>query len=307
MGAFADEEDPLSKLEADPTKSNAESLQAAVEEAGWQVQAVNWVYEKVTGENLIEALIAPIVGDFSKIETNAEAWNQVGESLSSVRKNLNAGVSELRESWDGEGAMAFETLLVGTWTVALEGDALLAGLVGQGFQKAADMSRRMTDKALELIKKLVDRLIETAATGWIPVAGWANAVRQVERCIDIVTTVYEIYTALEEMYNSVVALVESVQSAGTNLSKIQDVRSLGDAVNLGMELKDNAIEVRDSATGVRDAANNTRTAFSNASNASNASGGSGGGAGGGSGGSGSGGASSGSGSSGYQTLASGTL
>ena len=304
MGAFADEEDPIGLLEADPTKSNADALNQAIEDAGWQVQAVNWVYEKVTGENLIESLISPITGDFSKIEVNAEAWGQVGEALSAVRTNLNAGISELRESWDGDGAIAFEGLLVGTWTVALEGDALLAGLIGQGFQKAADMSRKMTDKALELIKKLVDRLIETAATGWIPVAGWANAVRQVERCVSIVMTILELYEALTAMYESVIQLIDSVKGAGTNLSKIQDVRSLGDAVNLGMDLKEDVTNVRDGVTGVRDAATNVKTSATDTRNAVT---GSGGGSGSGSGSNGSGESSSSSSDSGYQTLSSGSL
>ncbi|QUH05268.1 hypothetical protein HUO13_34850 [Saccharopolyspora erythraea] len=301
MGAFADEEDPIALLEADPTKSNADALDAAVEDAGWQVQAVNWVYEKVTGENLIESLIAPITGDFSKIEVNAEAWGQVGEALSAIRTNLNAGISELRESWDGAGAVAFEGMLVGTWTVALEGDALLARLIGQGFQKAADMSRRMTGKALELIKKLVDRLIETAATGWIPVAGWANAVRQVERCVSIVMTIIELYEALTAMYEAVVALVDSIRSAGTNLSKIKEVNSLGDAVNLAIDIKGDATAVRDGVTGVRDSATQVRTsATETRGTISGGSGGSGGSSGGSSG-------SAGQNGSGYRTAAAGTL
>ncbi|MEV4728835.1 hypothetical protein [Saccharopolyspora sp. NPDC049426] len=267
MASYEDAEDPLALLEADPSKSNQDSLQQAVEDAGWQVQAVNWVYEQVTGENLIEQLISPITGDFSKIETNAEAWNQIGEALRAVRKNLNQGISDLRKSWDGSGAIAFETLLVSTWTVALEGDAMLAQLVGQGFQKAAEMSRRMTDKALELIKKLVDRLIETASTGWIPVAGWANVVRNVEKCVEIVLAVLELFEALQQMYDSVVQLVDSIKGAGTNLAKITDANSLGDVINVGLQAKDDITAVteatsgaRGSATGVRNAAGGVRTA-----------------------------------------------
>lgn len=267
MASYDDAEDPLALLEADPSKSDQDSLQQAVEDAGWQVQAVNWVYEQVTGENLIEQLISPITGDFSKIEANAEAWNQIGEALRAVRNNLNQGISDLRESWDGSGAVAFETLLVSTWTVALEGDAMLAQLVGQGFQKVAEMSRRMTDKALELIKKLVDRLIETASTGWIPVAGWANVVRNVEKCVEIVLAVLELFEALQQMYDSVVQLVDSIRGAGTNLAEITDANSLGDLVNVGIQAQDDITAVteatsgaRGSATGVRNSAAGVRTA-----------------------------------------------
>ncbi|RRO13051.1 hypothetical protein EIL87_25725 [Saccharopolyspora rhizosphaerae] len=197
------------------------------------MQAVNWVYEQVTGENLVEQLITPITGDFSQIEANAEAWNQIGDALRAVRTNLNQGICDLRGSWDGDGAIAFEALLVSTWTVALEGDAVLAQLVGKGFTRAAEMSRKMTDKALELIKKLVDRLVEAAATGWIPGAGWANVVRNVEKCVEIVMAVLALFEALQALYDSVVQLVDAVTSAGTNLAQIKDANSLGDVVNIG--------------------------------------------------------------------------
>ncbi|GAB3294078.1 hypothetical protein [Parasphingorhabdus pacifica] len=320
MGAFADATDPLSDLSKDDTnQASGDDLKAAIEDANWRVQAVNWVYEQVTGQNLVETLIAPITGDFAKIEQNAEAWGKVGGALAGIRENLNTGISELRETWDGDGANALETLLVGTWTVALEADARVADLISSGFQKAADTSRQMCDKALELVEKLVNRLIETALTGWIPVAGWANVVRQVIKCIDIVMAVLAIFEALQQMYQGVMQLIESIKSTGTSLMKIKDVRSLGDAVELGYEVTENASGAVDAAGQVSDGFNQARggvsdvrsTASSFGDNGSGG-GGSGGdstgaGASGDAGSGGSGAADSGSGDSGYQTAMSGNL
>lgn len=317
MGAFADATDPLSELNKDDTnQESGDDLKAAIEDAGWRVQAVNWVYEQVTGQNLVETLIAPITGDFAKIEQNAGAWEKVGAALSGVRENLNTGISELRETWDGSGAAAFETLLVGTWTVALEADAKVAALISSGFQKAADTSRQMCDKALELVEKLVNRLIETAITGWIPVAGWANVVRQVIKCIDIVMAVLAIFEALRQMYQGVMQLIDSIKSTGTSLMKIKDVRSLGDAVELGFEVTEEATGVVDAAGQISGGAANVRQSAGDVSSGIQSFGGSGGdggdsgggsaGDGGGSGGGGS--TSSGSSDgSGYQTAMSGDL
>lgn len=290
MGAFEDKQDPLEELSSDDANQDSgDDLKAAIEDAGWRVQAVNWVYEQVTGQNLVESLIAPITGDFAKIEQNAAAWQKVGGALSAIRENLNDGVSELRETWDGRGAVAFETLLVGTWTVALEGDAMVAGLIGQGFQKAAEVSRRMCDKALELISKLVDRLIETAVTGWIPAAGWANVVRNVIKCIDIVMAVLAIFEALKQMYDGLVQLIEGIRSTGTSLMKVQDVRSPGDAVDLGFEITENATGAVEGATAVRGGAAQASQSAQDARSTARSSGSGGSGSGSGSGGSGSGG------------------
>ena len=46
MASFADAEDPMGVLTADPSQSDAEAQKQAIQDAGWQGQAVNWVYEK---------------------------------------------------------------------------------------------------------------------------------------------------------------------------------------------------------------------------------------------------------------------
>jgi uncharacterized protein YukE len=236
--AYPDHEDALKPLhEVSGIETNHESTKQAVEQAGVEVQVVNWVYEQVTGQNLVESLITPISGDFTKISENAEAWKKVGESLRAVRANLNRGVSELRETWHGDAATAFEDLMVATWTTALEADAAAARLVGSAFEKVSEVSQQMCAKVLQIIKRIVDDLIEVAVTGWIPAAGWANAVRKVLGLIQWVDMALQILKAAEELYNQVVELAESVRAAGSKLRDIKDVHSLGDAVNYAFELK----------------------------------------------------------------------
>ncbi|MGJ7905685.1 WXG100 family type VII secretion target [Actinopolyspora sp. H202] len=277
--AFADVDDPIAKLEAETGKADSETLKSAIEGASWQVQGINWIYEQVTGQNLVESLISPITGDFAKIEQNAKAWSDIGESLRAVRRNLNHGVSDLRESWDGAAAAAFESMMVGGWTVALEADAAMAELVSTAFTKAADTSKMLCSKILELITKLVNRLIQAACTAWIPVGGWANAVRIVIRCLDIVFMIMDMIQAIIRMYQGVKQVVEGVESTGTSLAKIQEVasgdgpRSTGDAVNAALDrtreltgavsgVTDGVNQVREGATRVRSGASDVRQSAS---------------------------------------------
>lgn len=235
---YPDHEDALKPLrEVSGVETDHESTKQAVEQAGVEVQVVNWVYEQVTGQNLVESLITPISGDFTKIAENAEAWNKVGESLRAVRANLNRGVSELRETWHGDAATAFEDLVVATWTTALEADAAAARLVGSAFEKVSEVSKQMCAEVLKIIKKVVDDLIEVAVTGLIPAAGWANAVRKVLSLIEWVDMALQILKAAEELYNQVVELTRSVRAAGSKLRDVKDVHSVGDAVNYAFELK----------------------------------------------------------------------
>lgn len=276
---FEDSADPLAKLDVETNQDSSEGLKSAIEGASWQVQGINWIYEQVTGQNLVESLISPITGDFAKIGQNAEAWTAVGESLRAIRENINHGVSDLRESWEGDAAASFETMIVGTWTVALEADAAVADLISQGFTKAADASEMLCSKVLEMLTKLVNRLIQAACTAWIPVGGWANAVRLVLQCVDLVFMILDMIEAIRQMYEGVQQVIEGVKSAGTSLSKIKEIasgdgpRSTGDAVNAvldqGSELSsavsgvtDGATQVADGATQVRDGATQTSQTYS---------------------------------------------
>ncbi|PRW63879.1 hypothetical protein [Actinopolyspora mortivallis] len=258
--AFEDADDPLGKLDVE-IKDAPGGLKAAIEGASWQVQGVNWIYEQVTGQNLVESLISPITGDFAKISQNAEAWNAIGESLRSIRRNINHGSTDLQQSWEGEAAAAFEAMMVGTWTVALEADAALADLVAMAFTKAADASQKLCSKILELLTKLVNRLIQAACTAWIPVGGWANAVRIVIQCIDLVFMILDMIESFRQMYEGVVQVVEGVKSTGTSLASIKEIvsgggpRGTGDAVNA---LLDETSELRSSVSGVTDGVTQVR-------------------------------------------------
>ncbi|SFD93126.1 Proteins of 100 residues with WXG [Actinopolyspora alba] len=273
--AFADVDDPIAKLEQRTGQADSETLKSAIQDASWQVQGVNWIYEQVTGQNLVESLISPITGDFAKIEQNAKAWNDIGESLRAVRRNLNHGVSDLRQSWDGAAAAAFESMMVGGWTVALEADAAAADLVSTAFTKAADTSKMLCSKILELIDKLVNRLIQAACTAWVPVGGWANAVRIVIQCVDIVFMIMDMIQAIIRIYQGVKQVIEGVKSTGTSLARIQEVasgggpRGTGDAVNVALDrtreltgavsgATDGINQVSEGATQVRGGASDVR-------------------------------------------------
>jgi hypothetical protein len=43
------------------------TVEAAVHDVGFEVQAVDWVWRKVVGESLVDPIIKPITGDFEKI------------------------------------------------------------------------------------------------------------------------------------------------------------------------------------------------------------------------------------------------
>ncbi|GAA3881283.1 hypothetical protein GCM10022243_52350 [Saccharothrix violaceirubra] len=227
MTTYADVEDPAVGLRAAAEdRPGRQTTRELIEKAGWKIQGVNWIYEQVTGENLIEALISPLLGDHEKIDANANAWDQVAKALDSVRHNVGAGVEQLSPHWDGDAAQSFERRLSTMWVVAIEADSQIARIIGNKFQSVAKTCRTATGLALSLLDKLVTKLMEAAMTAWIPVVGWGRAVWMVYDAVQIADAIRKIIIAIQTLIEGVKGMVDGIKAMGTALMKLKDVRDV---------------------------------------------------------------------------------
>jgi len=94
--AYSDVVDPVAMLNRAPEGHTGPQVADAIANAGFEVQAVNWVWQKIVGESLVDSIIKPITGDFDKIAEQAGQWKNVSAALQAVRNNLNDGLGELQ-------------------------------------------------------------------------------------------------------------------------------------------------------------------------------------------------------------------
>ncbi|MBW4715615.1 WXG100 family type VII secretion target [Saccharothrix obliqua] len=233
MTAYADVEDPAVALRAAAEdRPGRQTTKELIEKAGWKIQGVNWIYEKVTGENLIESLISPLLGDFEKIDANANAWDQVAKALDSVRHNVGKGVEQLAPHWEGDAAQAFELRMNTMWVLAIEADSQVARIIGNKFQSMASTCRTATSIALTLLDKLVTKLMEAVLMAPIPVVGWGRAVWMVYDAIQIVDAIRKIIISIQTIIEGVQGMIDGIVAMGTALSKLKDVRDVNDLLDV---------------------------------------------------------------------------
>lgn len=231
--AYADVENPSAALSAAAEdRPGRQSTKELIEKAGWKIQGVNWIYEKVTGENLVESLINPLLGDFEKIDANANAWDQVAKALDSVRHNVGEGVGQLNPHWNGTAAQAFERRMDTMWVIAIEADSQVARIIGNKFQSMASTCRTACGLALTLLDMLVTKLMEAVILAPIPVVGWGKAVWVVYDCIQIVDRIRKIILSIQQIIEGVKGMVDGIKAMGTALMKLKDVRDVNDALDV---------------------------------------------------------------------------
>jgi len=235
-----------------PEDNSGATFADKIANQGPQVQVVNWIWEQVTGQNLVEALIAPITGDWARIAANGQAWRNVGDAVEQISGNLSDNVGKLDPYWDGAAAQAFRNHIEVAWFAGLYAEGAVAKTIAKGFDFVAGQSERLCQEALDLITKLVNKLLSAIATFAIPVVGQARAIK-------IVWDAYQIYQALMGIYEAIRATIEAmkklVQSLGdikAALDSIKDVRNLSNLAELGQELNKNVSDVQGHAQSVTD-------------------------------------------------------
>ncbi|MGH3822108.1 MAG: hypothetical protein ACRDRA_04600 [Pseudonocardiaceae bacterium] len=251
MPGYADTKAVASYLSA-PALDSGATFADKIAQQGPQVQVVNWIWEQVTGQNLVEALIAPITGDWARIAANGEAWRNVGNAVEQISGNLSDNVGKLDPYWNGEAAQAFRRHIELAWFAGLYAEGAVAKTIAKGFKFVADQSERLCQEALDLITKLVDKLVSAAATFAIPIVGQARAIKIVWDAYQIYQAIMGIYEAIKATIDATRQLVESLGNISSALESIKDVQNLSNLAELGQELNANSSAVQGQAQSVQD-------------------------------------------------------
>lgn len=259
MPGYADTTTVGSLLEA-PEVNSGSTFAEKIADQGPQVEVVNWIWEAVTGENLIQALIAPITGDWARIAANGKAWHNVGEAVEQISGNLSDNVGKLGPHWDGEAAQAFRQHIEVEWFAGLYAEGAVAKTIGKGFQFVAKQSERLCQEALDLITKLVNKLMSAAATALIPVVGEVRAITMVWDAYQIYQAIMAIYAAVDATIKAAEQLIASLGEIKHAVESIKDVRNLSNLAELGQKLHKDTSEAQEQAKSVQE---NTKAAREN--------------------------------------------
>ena len=228
------------------------SLNDVLQDQGWGVQAVNWVFEAVTGESLVATIITPITGDWSKIRADGDAWRNVGNAMNDMSYNLTDAVGKVRGHWDGQAASAHEKYIALGWKAGLLAEMGVAQLIAKGFDTVASGAEALGKQAARLLDYLVNKLLQAAATVWIPVAGWIKAAEMVWNAYQIYRRVMDIIDTVQKLISDVKALFDAVGRVASAIGKLKDADSLAEAMNATQEVAEGVRDVRNSVNDLKD-------------------------------------------------------
>ncbi|KAA9160005.1 hypothetical protein FPZ12_019140 [Amycolatopsis acidicola] len=239
-----------------PEPSNGDDVKQLVEDAGIEVMAVDWVFQHIAGQSLVDMVIKPITGDFSKMRQNGDAWETIGDAMKQFSATMSGNADIItQDDWHGPSALAHKAYVDIGWKAGLAVEGQVAKLIAKGFFAVADGSEKLAAEALKLLKKLIDKLIEIAAKACIPVAGWAAEATTIIDALDIANQIFSIIEMIKDIVEKVQSMWQSIQDIGSQLAKIKDIQSIGDVVDIGKNIKG---DVSDISSDAKDVAGDAR-------------------------------------------------
>lgn len=222
---------PVATLLRTPT-ANSGGVESLVANAAPQVQVVDWIFRMVTGKSLVQTIVEPIAGDWSRIAANGEAWRNASQGIVAIAENLSGNVPELQRTWSGAASDSFADHITSVWDSALKAQAELTELIGKGLDTVAEEGKRLVDQLMGELEKLINKLIQAIAVIWVPFAGWARAVQMVWDAFQLFQAIMEIIQAVKGIIEAAQALFEAVGQIRSAIESIPDVRSAEDALTV---------------------------------------------------------------------------
>jgi hypothetical protein len=222
-----------------------------VQNAGIEVMAVDWVFQHIAGKSLVDMVIKPITGDFSKMRQNGDAWETIGNAMKQFSATMSGNAGIITQSdWKAPSALAHKAYVDVGWKAGLLVEGQVAKLIAKGFFAVADGSEKLAAEALKLLKKLIDKLIEIAAKACVPVVGWAAEATTIIDALDIANQIFSIIEMIKDIVAKVQSMWQSIQDIGSQLAKIKDIQSVGDLVGIGKNIKGDVTDISGDAKGI---------------------------------------------------------
>jgi hypothetical protein len=234
-----------------PQPGDGSDVQQLVQNAGIEVMAVDWVFQHIAGKSLVDMVIKPITGDFSKMRQNGDAWETIGNAMKQFSATMSGNAGIITQSdWKAPSALAHKAYVDVGWKAGLLVEGQVAKLIAKGFFAVADGSEKLAAEALKLLKKLIDKLIEIAAKACVPVVGWAAEATTIIDALDIANQIFSIIEMIKDIVAKVQSMWQSIQDIGSQLAKIKDIQSVGDLVGIGKNIKGDVTDISGDAKGI---------------------------------------------------------
>jgi uncharacterized protein YukE len=247
--AYPPAEDPVADLKA-PEKENAD-IRAILDEVGGLINGIDDAVSWITGWSPVSALVEPMSGNWTRLERCGEVLKQSGDGAEKVAKNLTTGLSTLDPEWNGGAAQDFNNWITNL-AKAIDMEGPLNRIVAGVYKLVAQQIEKVAKWMVEVLKTAVDKIVQAAASAWVPGVGWARIIDAVKTAIDVFNEAMTLIEELNRVIEAVKTVVELAQDPvgfleGQVEEKLAPYREKLDQANAGLDVAKDLAELSDTS------------------------------------------------------------
>jgi uncharacterized protein YukE len=204
-GSYEDLSEPTEQLTT--PGSYDDTVASQVDEIGGTVGIINDVYEWVTGDSLLQKIVEPITGDWGRLYSLADAWDNVGGSSTSVNANVTSAVGSVDGAWNGRASEAFQTHMARR-LVDVTDQPELAAEIANALRDLAEDCKEMFDVIIQALNTVASIISAAMASFAIPVYGEIKLVKAVWDTAKLIWNIYKIINLIRQ---TITLIVQTIQ------------------------------------------------------------------------------------------------
>lgn len=198
-------EDATGKLE--PPKVKDADIRGLLDDVGGLIDGIDDAVAYLTGWSPVSELVEPMSGNWNSLDTAGAVLHDAGDAAEKIAANLTEPLSKLDEHWTGGAANDFHDYANDlAAAIAIEGP--LNRIVGDIYGVIAPEIEKCAKWMVETLGQAVDKVVEAAATSWVPGAGWYKAAEAVYKAIEVFEEAKKMIGELEIVFEKVEVVVE---------------------------------------------------------------------------------------------------
>jgi phage-related protein len=234
----------ISPIDRPPTNYSQELDTGAV------LSVLDWIWSEFDvdgGKGFTDSLISPLAGNYNSISANGQAWRGVGKNFGLLASAIGDNVTNLAVNhWQGTAAEAFQQFVDLFWHKgAVWAGERLGEFVAKGFDKIAEVAKKIAQLAINAIKLIIEAA-RKIATKAIPLVGWAWTAIQsaakylgwifgidIDDLYDDIMQIVETAKAVFGLFDAINNVVETMRNYFTTLEELVDtVKQIPEVGNL---------------------------------------------------------------------------
>lgn len=184
---------------------------ALIDDVGGSIKAVDKPIAALTGWSPVSEIVEPMSGNWTELERAGKVLTQAGNGAETLASNLTSPLSKLDAHWEGGAASSFMEYAQRLAT-GIEQEGPLNRLVARVYHAVATEFENAAHFMVTTLKKAVDKIVEAAATSWVPGYGWKKIIDAVRAAINIIIEAQELVESLDRLVKSVKEVVEAARN-----------------------------------------------------------------------------------------------